>query len=58
MFKSFRRLFVIYKQFRGRLILSQVLLLISALSMIGVATLNQQLINEGIIQALPCSSWR
>jgi ATP-binding cassette subfamily B protein len=39
---------VIYKQFRGRLILSQLLLLISALSMIGVATLNQQLINEGI----------
>jgi ABC-type multidrug transport system fused ATPase/permease subunit len=48
MLKSFRRLFVIYKQFRGRLILTQILLLISALCMIGVATLNQQLINDGI----------
>ena len=48
MLKSFRRLFVIYKQFRARLIFSQVLLLISALCMIGVATLNQRLINAGI----------
>ncbi|NHZ72673.1 MAG: ATP-binding cassette domain-containing protein, partial [Aquificales bacterium] len=53
MLKSFRRLFVIYKQFRGRLIISQILLLISALCMIGVATLNQQLINEGIVAQNP-----
>jgi ATP-binding cassette subfamily B protein len=48
MLHSFRRLFVIYKGYRGRLIISQVLLMLSALSMIGVATLNQRLINEGI----------
>jgi len=48
MLKSFRRLFVIYKGYRGRLIFSQVLLFIAALSMIGVATLTQRLINEGI----------
>ena len=53
MLKSFRRLFVIYKQFRGRLILSQVLLLISALCMIGVATMNQVLINDGIAAQNP-----
>ncbi|MCP4357663.1 MAG: ABC transporter ATP-binding protein [Chloroflexi bacterium] len=49
MLKSLRRLFVIHKHFRGRLILSQVLLLISASSMIGIATLNQKLINDGIV---------
>ena len=48
MLHSFRRLFVIYKGYRGRLLISQVLLMLSALSMIGVATLNQRLINEGI----------
>ncbi len=48
MLKSFRRLFVIYKKFRGRLIISQILLFISALSMIGIATLNQVIINDGI----------
>ncbi len=50
MLKSFSRLFVIYKGYRLKLIFSQVLLFISALCMIGVATLTQRLINEGIAQ--------
>jgi ATP-binding cassette subfamily B protein len=37
-----------YKKYRARLIISQVLVLISATAIIGVASLNQQLINEGI----------
>ncbi|HFE66777.1 MAG TPA: ABC transporter ATP-binding protein, partial [Chloroflexi bacterium] len=49
MLRSLPRTFVIFKMYRGRLILSQVLLLISALCMIGVATLNQTLINNGIV---------
>ena len=48
MLKSFSRLFVFYKDYRGRLILSQVLLIISAVSMLGVAALSQYMINEGI----------
>jgi ATP-binding cassette subfamily B protein len=48
MISSLRRTFVLYRQYRGRLIISQVLLMISALAVIGVATLNQTLINEGI----------
>ena len=48
MLKSFSRLFVIYHGYRLKLIFSQVLLFISALCMIGVATLTQRLINEGI----------
>ncbi|MCO5204691.1 MAG: ABC transporter ATP-binding protein/permease [Anaerolineae bacterium] len=50
MLKSFSRLFIIYKGYRLKLIFSQVLLFISALCMIGVATLTQRLINEGIAQ--------
>lgn len=53
MLKSFRRLFVIFKYFRARLIVSQLLLLVSALCMIWIATLNQQLINEGIVAENP-----
>ena len=53
MLKALPRTFVIFKMYRGRLILSQVLLLISALCMIGVATLNQVLINDGIIAENP-----
>ncbi|HFQ91482.1 MAG TPA: ABC transporter ATP-binding protein [Chromatiales bacterium] len=49
MLKSLSRTFIVFKLYRGRLILSQVLLLISASSAIGVATLTQTLINEGII---------
>jgi ATP-binding cassette subfamily B protein len=37
-----------YRKYRARLIISQVLVLISATAIIGVATLNQRLINEGI----------
>jgi ATP-binding cassette subfamily B protein len=37
-----------YKKYRARLIISQVLVLISATAIIGVASLNQRLINEGI----------
>jgi ATP-binding cassette subfamily B protein len=37
-----------YKKYRARLIVSQVLVLISATAIIGVASLNQRLINEGI----------
>ena len=49
MLKSLSRTFIIFKMYRGRLILSQILLLISASSTIGVATLTQKLINRGIV---------
>jgi ABC-type multidrug transport system fused ATPase/permease subunit len=48
MLTSFRRLFVIYKGYWGKLAFSQVLLFISASCMIGMATLTQRLINDGI----------
>jgi ATP-binding cassette subfamily B protein len=41
-------MFGIYRRYRGRLIFSQVLVLISAVATIGVASLNQRLVNEGI----------
>jgi ATP-binding cassette subfamily B protein len=41
-------MFGMYKKYRARLIISQVLVLISATAIIGVASLNQRLINEGI----------
>jgi len=47
-FKSLRRMLVIYKDRKGRLITSQVLLLISAVCTLLTATLTQRLINEGI----------
>lgn len=47
-FTSLRRLLVIYKDKKGRLITSQVLLLISAIATLLTATLTQRLINEGI----------
>jgi ABC-type multidrug transport system fused ATPase/permease subunit len=47
---SFRRLFVIYRDYRGRLILSQLLVLISAAATIGVATLTQRVINDGLLK--------
>jgi ATP-binding cassette subfamily B protein len=53
MLKSFRRLFVIYRRYWGRLIFSQVLLLISALASLGVASQTQVLINDGIIAGEP-----
>lgn len=48
MFKSLIRMMGMYRRYRARLVISQVLVLISATAIIGVATLNQQLINEGI----------
>ncbi len=48
MIKSLRRTFGMYKKFRARLVISQVLVLISAAAVIGTASLNQQLINDGI----------
>jgi ATP-binding cassette subfamily B protein len=47
-FASLRRLLVIYKDKKGRLITSQVLLLVSAIATLLTATLTQRLINEGI----------
>ena len=38
----------IYGRYRGRLILTQVLVLIAAVATIGVATLSQKLVNQGI----------
>ena len=49
MVKSFRRLFVIYRGYRGRLIISQLLLLVSASCSIAIATLMQRIINEGMV---------
>jgi ABC-type multidrug transport system fused ATPase/permease subunit len=47
--KSLRRMFFIYQGYRLRLIISQLLLLISALASIGTAALNQRLINKGLM---------
>jgi ATP-binding cassette subfamily B protein len=47
-FTYLRKLLVIYKDRKGRLITSQVLLLISAVCTLLTATLTQRLINEGI----------
>ena len=46
-------MFVIYKGYRLRLVISQVLLLISATASISLATLNQQLINDGLMAGKP-----
>jgi ABC-type multidrug transport system fused ATPase/permease subunit len=48
MIRSMRRIFTIYKRYRGRLLLSQLLVLISAITTITFASLNAKLINEGI----------
>jgi ABC-type multidrug transport system fused ATPase/permease subunit len=48
MIKSMRRIFFIYKQYRGRLLLSQLLVLISAITTIAFASLNARMVNEGI----------
>jgi ABC-type multidrug transport system fused ATPase/permease subunit len=48
MIKSMRRIFFIYKRYRGRLLLSQVLVLISAITTISFASLNARMVNEGI----------
>lgn len=46
--KSMIRMFGITKMFRGRLIVSQLLLLVSALCTVGFATLTQGLVNQGM----------
>jgi ATP-binding cassette subfamily B protein len=43
-----RRIFFIYRRYRGRLLLSQLLVLISAVTTIAFASLNAKLVNEGI----------
>jgi len=43
-----RRIFFIYRRYRGRLLLSQLLVLISAITTIAFASLNAKLINQGI----------
>ena len=48
MIRSMRRIFFIYKRYRGRLLLSQVLVLISAITTIGFASLNAKMVNEAI----------
>jgi ABC-type multidrug transport system fused ATPase/permease subunit len=48
MIKSMRRMYAIYRRYRARLVLAQLLVLISAATTIGVASLNQALINQGI----------
>ncbi|MFN2241821.1 MAG: ABC transporter ATP-binding protein [Anaerolineae bacterium] len=48
MIKSMRRIFLIYKRYRGRLLLSQLLVLISAITTITFASLNARLVNQGI----------
>jgi len=42
-------MFFVFRGYRGRLLVSQMLLLISALCSVGVATLTQRLINDGLI---------
>jgi ABC-type multidrug transport system fused ATPase/permease subunit len=42
-------MFFVFKGYRGRLFVSQLLLLISALASVSVATLTQRMINEGLV---------
>jgi ABC-type multidrug transport system fused ATPase/permease subunit len=48
MIKSMRRMYSIYWRARGRLILSQIMVLLSATATIAFASLNQKLVNQGI----------
>jgi ABC-type multidrug transport system fused ATPase/permease subunit len=48
MIRSMRRIFIIYKRYWPRLLLSQVLVLISAITTITFASLNAKMINQGI----------
>ncbi len=48
MLKSFLRLFSIYKEYWGRLVFSQILLLISAMATVSMAALIQRMINDGL----------
>ena len=44
-----RRIIALYRPYRGRLILSQVLLLLSAVCTLGTAALNARLVNDGLL---------
>ncbi len=46
---SLTRLFFVFRGYRGRLLLSQLLLMVSALCSVGVATLTQRMINDGLV---------
>jgi ATP-binding cassette subfamily B protein len=48
MIKSLRRVLIVFRKYRARLVISQVLVLTSATATIGVAALNQRMINQGI----------
>lgn len=43
------RILALYRPYRGRLLLSQGLLLLSALCTLGTAALNEQLVNQGLL---------
>lgn len=43
------RMFFVFKGYRGRLLVSQLLLMVSALCSVAVATLTQRMINEGLV---------
>ena len=49
MLKAYRRIFVIWHGYRRHLVLCQVLLLISGAASIGMATMTQKVINEGLV---------
>lgn len=49
MVRSLRRILVLYRPYLGRLILSQVLLLLSAICAISMAGLNSTMINDGLL---------
>ncbi|MGE3813110.1 MAG: ABC transporter ATP-binding protein [Candidatus Nanopelagicales bacterium] len=44
-----RRILALYRPYRGRLVLSQVLLLLSAVCTLGTAALNARLVNDGLL---------
>jgi len=43
------RMLFVFRGYRGRLLLSQLLLMVSALCSVGVATLTQRMINDGLV---------
>ena len=53
MLKSMRRIFGITKRYRARLVISQLMLLISALATVGFATLTQGMVNLGMVEGDP-----
>jgi len=49
MLRAYRRLFVIYRDYRWHLVVCQALLLVSGAASIGMATLTQHIINKGLV---------